>query len=114
MRLGEFRDMVTVEKDVSNAGDPVPDYSGTLYKLVPCNITVISGDESWRGRQLEAHVSHVVAMHDMPGITAKHRLRVVAGYIVDAILNVLYVRPIKFDGRIQYQELYCREMAGVS
>lgn len=113
MTPGDLRDMVSIELDTSAAGDAQPLYETTLYAKVPCNIATISGDETWRGRQLEAHVSHVVTMHDFPGITPKCRLNVIGGYTAGQRLNVMYVRPKNFDGRIQYQEVYCRELADV-
>lgn len=113
--FGAYRDMVDVQQDSSSDGTATPDYSGTpLYQDVPCNVHVISGDETYRGRQLEAHINAVVEMHLLPNITPSMRLSVVAGHMNGRTLNVAYVRPVDMErGRIPKLELYCRELTSV-
>lgn len=109
-----FRDLVNVQQDSSAAGNPVPDYSGSaLYSDVACDITTVAGDETYRGRQLEAHVSHVVLMQYMPSVTPKMRLLVTGGILSGSVLNIVSVRPKDYDGRAPKLELYCKELAVV-
>lgn len=112
---GRFRDMVNVQQDSSAAGNPVEDFSGTaLYESVPCDIRVISGDETYRGRQLEAHISAVVEMQYLENITPKMRLSVTGGIMNGRTLNIVEVRPVDLDrGRAPKLELYCRELTSV-
>ena len=113
---GRFRDMVTIQRDSSAAGSPQEDFTGAaLYEHVPCDIKVISGDESYRGRQLEAHISAVVEMQYLENVTPKMRLSVEGGMMNGRTLNVVEVRPMDLDGkgRAPKLELYCRELTSV-
>jgi hypothetical protein len=108
-----FRDSVDIYEDKSLAGSPVPDYSGDpIYRAVPCSIMTTAGDESFRGRQLEAHLTHVVEMHNYPNITATCRL-VDRGRLSGRALNVRQVRHLDVDtkGRRQIVQIYCEEAA---
>jgi len=113
--FGAYRDAVDIDQETSVPGEPVPDYSGApLYADVPCDIRVISGDETYRGRQLEAHINAVVEMHALPGILPSMRLSVTAGHMVGRTLNIQHVRPVDLErGRLPKVELYCREVASV-
>ena len=108
-----FRDVVDIYEDQSLAGSPIPDYSGEpIYRAVPCSITTVSGDESFRGRQLESHLTHVIEMHTYPEITATCRLTD-RGRLAGRHFNVRQVRPLDVDksGRRQMLQLYCEELA---
>jgi hypothetical protein len=80
---------------------------------VPCELTIISGQETWRGRQLEAHVDYVVGMQWDPDlqIKATDRLEIVDSLLlpVGHPLNVLYVQPGRVDGRAPRIEVFCRD-----
>lgn len=109
-----FRDSITIQQDSSAAGNPVPDYSGTaLYTGVPCDVSTIGGDERYRGRQLEAHVTHVVRLQSISGITPKMRVLVTGGFCLGSLLNIEAVRPMDYDGRAPKLELHCKELAVV-
>ena len=111
--MGKFIDRVDIQRDSSAAGSAVPDYSGTVWRAsVPCKITSISGSETWRGRQLEGHRSHVVEMHYFEGVNDTMRLVVKSGMYRDCVLNVANVRPLERDGgKVRLLELYCVELA---
>lgn len=115
VRPGRFRDVVDIQQDGSAEGSPTPSYSGApLYESVPCKIKPISGDESYRGRQLEAHLSAVVEMQYLEGVLPTMRLYVRAGIMAGRTLNIVHVRPLDLDrGRAPKLELYCRELVAV-
>ena len=112
MRAGRLRDLCTIERDDSSDGETTPEWV-TVYRSVPCEVQPISGDETFRGRQLEAHMSHVVEMRRMPGILPTMRLSVSGGIHADKILNVVHVRELQqpIPGMLQ---LYCRELVDVA
>lgn len=111
MKFGQLRDIVDIQQDTSADGASAEDFSGDpLFADVPCKITLIGGDESYRGRQLEAHVSAVVEMHDLPGIKPTMRLDVTGGFCDGRVFNIQSVRPKDYDGRVPMLELYCREL----
>ena len=111
MRPGKFRDMVDIERSSEASGDPVPDYSGVdLYKDVPCDITMVVGAETFRGRGIEATATHVVELQYLPNITPSMRLRVRHGINAGRILNIRAVRNVDQDnGRVQKLALDCAE-----
>ena len=59
MRAGQLRHRVTIKSNTANANDPDPDYTN-LHVGIPAGITETSGGETYRGRQLEAHVKAVI------------------------------------------------------
>lgn len=111
MRPGTYRDLITIEREVSADGEPVPDYSGgDLYTSVPCDIVTTGGDETYRGRQLEAHLSHVITMQYLPNITPRMRVTITGGTLAGRTIHIAYVRPIDVqNGMSRKLELYCRE-----
>lgn len=106
-----FRELVDIERDTSPDGATGPDYASTRYRNVPCSIAIVSGDESFRGRQLEAHLSHVVELHWMPDIQADDRVKVKGGIFDGRKLNVVHVHDLSGDGVPHRLQLYCRELA---
>jgi head-tail adaptor len=113
MRPGEFRDIIDIERDSSAAGAALPDYTGSpLLSDVPCKITSLSGSETWRGRQLEAHRSHVIELQYVAGVRATMRAKVRSGLFDGCILNIADVRPLEIvSGKARKLELYCTEVA---
>ena len=106
-----FRDMVDIQQDQSADGSPQEDFSGTPFLArVPCEIKTISGDETFRGRQLTANTNHVVTMPHYPGIRTRMRL-LCRGRLDGRILNITDVRELDLDerGRRRLVELYCSE-----
>ena len=106
-----FRDMVDIQQDSSAEGNPEEGFTGSPFLArVPCEIRTISGDETFRGRQLTAGNSHVVHMHYYPGIKTRMRL-LCRGRLDGRILNITDVRELDMDerGRRKLLELYCSE-----
>lgn len=115
MRPGLMRDMVDIEKDVSADGTPIPDYSGAdLWKSVPCDIVPTGGDETYKGRQLEARTAYVVTLQYIDGVLPNMRLRVTGGLYAGRLLNIANVRPIDVArGQTRKLELYCDEVVAL-
>lgn len=109
MTAGRYRDLVDIKSDASADGDPTPSYTSTLYSSVPCQIEATSGNETFRGRQLEAHVDFVVSMNFMESVLPDMRLDVTGGIYNGRLLNVVNVLPQVFRGRATTMDLYCRE-----
>lgn len=106
-----YRDTVTIQQDSSTTN--VPDYTGAaLISSVPCKITCIGGDSTYRGRMLEASLSHVVEMQYMSGVTPTMRLSVTGGVHSGATLNISSVRVVENKGRARKLEIYATEQAG--
>lgn len=108
IKPGQLRDLATIEMDASNDAEQDPQYRQAFLKNVPCSIAVVSGDESFRGRQLEAHLSHVVELHRIEGVKADMRLKVIGGPHKGSYLNIVYVRDMTAEGVPQRMQLYCR------
>ena len=112
MRPGLFRERIDIERTSEAAGDPLPDFTGReLYQDVPCDITLVVGSETFRGRGIEALASHVVELQYLPDISPTMRLRVRHGTFAGSILNVRAVRPLDMDrGRVRKLVLDCSEV----
>lgn len=109
-----YPDRVNIEQDSSSAGSQTTDYSGPEFKKgIPGRIITTSGDETFRGRQLEAHVSHVFECRWFNGVNPRMRLKVIGGIYKDRILNIVSVHPVQQPGKIPTQMIYCRELAEV-
>lgn len=109
MSAGPYRESVTIKTEDSVDGSPAPTFGTTLYEGVPCEISATSGNETYRGRQLEAHVDYVVTMQFMEGLKPDMRLEVNGGIYDGRILNIANVLPQVFRGRALTMDLYCRE-----
>ena len=115
MNAGKFRDRCDIQADGSTDSNPSPDYStyAPLYESVPCDVTTVTGSETFRGRQLEAGMSHVVEMQFLPDITASMRLSLTGGTLSGRTLNIAAVVPLDYDGRQRKLQLLCREIPSV-
>ncbi len=111
MASGVFRDRCDIERDGSADGDPLPDYTSyaARYSNVPCDITTVSGSETFRGRQIEAGLSHVVEMQYLPDVTSTMRISVTGGTLSGRTLHIAAVVPLDFNGRSRKLQLLCRE-----
>lgn len=110
MASGLYRDLVNIKVEDSADGSPLPGYDTVLYSYVPCQIEATSGNESFRGRQLEAHVDYVVTMHYLEDLKPNMRLEVQGGIYDGRLLNIANVLPQTFRGRALTMDLYCREL----
>lgn len=109
-----YRDLVDIQRDVSADGNPIPDHSANLYRMVPCQITTTAGDETFRGRQLEARTSHVVECHYLPNITPAMRCVVRGGLHTGRNLNITAVKVLdQTRGQVAKLWLYCDELVEV-
>ena len=68
LKAGQYRDRIHIYNETSAAGSDDPAYSTTLWRNLPCSITAVAGGETYRGRQLEATVTHVIEMRYYEGI----------------------------------------------
>lgn len=104
-----FNDRVNIQTDTSVPSSQTESFA-TSTPGIPCNVVTVSGDETYRGRQLEAHLTHVVEMRFRSGITPMMRLVVAGGIYNGAVLNIQSVRPVRKPGKMPLLELYCREL----
>lgn len=70
---GRMRHCVNVQQDTSDDGDGDPEFT-SYARDVPCNIVPVSGSETYRGRQLEATISHLIYMRRVDGLLPTMRL----------------------------------------
>jgi len=104
-----FLDRVNVQSDSSNAGDNDPSYTTTIEGM-PCTIRTVNGDETYKGRQLSAHLTHVLETPYRTGLTPTMRLSVAGGIYNAQILNIESVRPVRKPNGLPFLELYCKEL----
>jgi head-tail adaptor len=113
IRSGQFRDRVTIQTDASADGEPTASYTGTHQTRWPCKITVISGQESFRGRQLESGIDYAIEGWHLAGLTADMRIYVTDGLFTGKTLNVQRVQHTAYDrGQPASTLIYCREGDG--
>jgi len=67
------RHNVTIQYNNATAGSDDPSYA-TFVANVPCKITPVSGGEQYRGRQIEATVTHLIEMRFLSGLSPTMRL----------------------------------------
>ncbi len=109
-----LRDRCDIQQDSSTTTDVNENFAGAAYAAnIHCEIKTVGGDETYRGRQLQAGISHVVEMRYRAGVTAKMRLLIRTGIYKDRILNIKVPRPIQKPGTPPMLELYCEELAVV-
>ena len=109
-----LRDFVRVERDNSAAGAETPQWESMIPEL-PCLITDLGGAETYRGRQVEATVTHVVRTsfnEEFGRLTATLRLVVLEDSYGTGprMLNVESVRIVRAVGKDHFTELYCRSL----
>jgi len=111
LRSGILRDRCHVQQDTSNDDTPTADFSGTPFLANwPCKIVPISGDESYRGRQLESTVDYVVSGRFRDGVTPKMRVYVTAGTHKGKTFNIDNARESLDKQNAPILELYCTEL----
>ena len=70
---GQYRDRIHIYNETSADGSDDPAFATTLWRDLPCSITAVTGGETYRGRQIEATVTHVIAMRYYAGILPNMR-----------------------------------------
>lgn len=104
-----FPDRVNIQADGATDDNPAQAFA-TSVASVPCKVVTVSGDETYRGRQLEGHLTHVVEMRFRSGLLPDMRLVVAGGIYNGSTLNIQSVRPVRKPGSMPLLELYCREL----
>lgn len=105
-----FPDKADIQLDSSADGNPKEDFTGAPFKrAIPGRLISTSGDETYRGRQLEAHISYVYECRYVAGVLPNMRLKMVGGIFADLLLNIAYVKVVREQGKIPRLWLYCRE-----
>ena len=110
MRAGALKDRCDIQQDGSADDNPHADWTGTpLVRNWPCDIQAVGGDESYRGRQLEAKVDYVVECRMVDAVTSQMRLSVTGGIHKGKTLNIDHIRDFN-DRKGRRLELYCTEL----
>lgn len=99
----------TLRTDTSTDDNPAESFEDTTTG-VPVKITPTSGQETYRGRQLEAKVDYVVETPYRSGVEPKQRLAMTGGIYDGRLLNISQVHPIHIPGQSPKLELYCTEL----
>lgn len=110
VKAGRLRELVDIELDASNDAEQDPKYRKTFMRDVPCSIATVGGDETFRGRQIEAGLSHIVELQRVPGVKPDMRLKVTGGSYEGQYLNVVYVKDMTAEGTPQRLQLYCQSV----
>ena len=111
---GTYRDRITWKQDNAAAGASDPSYGATLASDVPCRIRPLTGQETFRGRQLQGQVDYVVEMAYYTSIggslVVSDRGTVTAGLYNGKNLHVAWINTLPMErGRPPISEVYCRE-----
>lgn len=108
MSVNGYRDTVTIQQNSAADGSATADYSGSAFmSAVPCRIVSRGGNESYRGRVLESHLTHIVEAQWVAGVLPSMRLYVTGGIHSGRYLNIAYVQPVEGNGRTRKMELQC-------
>lgn len=111
MRAGTLKDRCDIQQDSSTDDNPAQVWTGTpLVRNWPCAIQAVGGDESYRGRQLEAKVDYMVECRMVDSITSRMRLSVTGGVHKGKTLNIDHIREFN-DRKGRRLEMYCTELA---
>ena len=105
-----YLDKAALQSDVSAVGAEQESFQDTVLRM-PCNIVTVGGVETYKGRQLLPHISHVVETPYRTGVVATQRLVVAGGIYDTSVLNIESVRPMRQPGQRPVLELYCKEAA---
>jgi len=103
-----YPNIATLQTDTSTDDNPAESFVATVAGM-PIKVTAISGDETWRGRQLESHIDYVVETPWRTGVTSKQRLAMSGGIYDGRTLNIEYAKPLQLPGHPPKLELYCTE-----
>ena len=103
-----FNDRLDLYSDTSTDDNPAEVFTISTTGM-PGHIRTINGDETYRGQQLEAHLTHVVETPWRSSITADMRMTVVGGIYNGQVLNIEAVRPKRKPNCPPFIELYCKE-----
>jgi len=102
-----YRDTVTIQTQDAADGTAVPSFGTNFMTGVPCQVNSRGGNETYRGRMLEAHLTHIVEMNYLDGVLPSMRLYVTGGVHAGRYLNIAYAQPVEGNGRCRKLELQC-------
>lgn len=107
------RSKVSIKQDSSLAGDEAPDYTGDELALsLPADIQCVSGQENYRGRQLEATVDYVVETRYRSDAKPSMQVCPTEGIFSGLTLNVEYVQQVGYQrGRLPKTLWFCKTVA---
>lgn len=101
MRSGRYRHRATIRQDSSGAGSERPDFSGKPFaENVPGNLYDVSGQETFRGKQIDATTSHIFETRFYRGISKTMRLDVEG-------LELQIGKVLDMTGRKRYLLVHC-------
>ena len=103
-----YRDRANLMADTSTDDNPAELFTISVGSM-PCTILTMGGNETYRGQQLAALISHIVETPWRTGVTADMRLEVVGGIYDGRILNIENVQPIRKGNSMPTLTLHCRE-----
>lgn len=107
-----FPDRADIQQDSSTDDNPSEEFTGTEFKKnVPGRVIDTGGDETYRGRQIEASITHVYECRYFSGVLPTMRLVMVGGIYKDRVFDIKFVKVIREQGKIPQQWLYCSELA---
>ena len=105
MRSGKFRHRATIRQDSAGAGAEKPDFTGDpLYDSLPGNLYDVGGQETFRGKQIDANTSHIFETRYYAGILPTMRLDT-------DDLQLQIGKVLDITGRKRYLQIHC---SGVS
>ncbi len=104
-----YLDKAALQSDVSTDGAEQELFQDAVSSL-PCNVVTVGGVETYKGRQLVPHISHVVETPYRVGVKSTQRLILKGGIYDGSILNIESVRPMRQPGTRPILELYCKEL----
>lgn len=104
-----YRFRGTLQTDTSTDDNPAESFTTTVADM-PLNVVPIGGQETYRGRQLEANVDYVIETPYRSGVDPKQRIKMTSGIYNGQLLNIERVHRLHQDGSRPTLELYCTEL----
>ena len=98
-----------IQEDTSDAGERLEEFTATVTGM-PVNVTPISGQASWRGRQLESVADYVVETPYRSGVDPRKRIALAGGIYNGINLNIKFIHPVHKPGMMPVLELFCTEL----
>ena len=113
MKAGRLcRTVIDILQDSSNDGDETPVFTGTAFASgLRVQIESVSGNESFRGRQLEAGINYVVMLRYLAAITPTMRVSVTQGVFTGLVMDIRYVQHLPYkQGKLPETWLFCGDV----
>lgn len=105
-----YKDTIDIVSDTSDAGDPDPDYTGTLLvEDLAANVIAVAGGEQLYGKMIEAHIRWVIEIRRRTDVTPDMQINVVGGPYSGETLRIEKVLPARHRDRRPSLQLHCVE-----